>query len=204
MWQGREIILCTLALLAGNLLGDALSLPPLVYLLLSVVFALVAWRRPQLLWILACLLWLGAAGVQFGTRFAVAKECTAHPEFKQALLKASARDAQATSQFDPALNVVSVRALRNEGTLEFERLQLQLLSMLNSGRIGHDEAQAAVEHFWVGGLRRAAVEGDVVRGSVMAGQSVGLVTKEQSVAEIIAELVGDCEAELRRCRERLQ
>lgn len=66
MWQGREIILCTLALLAGNLLGDALSLPPLVYLLLSVVFALVAWRRPQLLWILACLLWLGAAGVQAG------------------------------------------------------------------------------------------------------------------------------------------
>ena len=66
MWQGREIILCTLALLAGNLLGDALSLPPLVYLLLSVVFALVAMRRPQLLWILACLLWLGAAGVQAG------------------------------------------------------------------------------------------------------------------------------------------
>ena len=152
---------------------------------------------------MAHLLLLGAAGVQFGTRFAVARECTAHPEFKQALLKASARDAQATSQFDPALNVVSVRALRNEGTLEFERLQLQLLTMLNSGRIGHDEAQAAVEHFWVGGLRRAAVEGDVVRGSVMAGQSVGLVTKEQSVAEIISELVGDCEAELRRCRERL-
>ena len=66
MWQGREIILCTLALLAGNLLGDALSLPPLVYLLLSVVFAVIAWRRPQFLWILACLLWLGAAGVQAG------------------------------------------------------------------------------------------------------------------------------------------
>ena len=48
MWQGRELILCTLAFLAGNVLGDVLSLPPLVYLLLSLVFAAVALWRPRL------------------------------------------------------------------------------------------------------------------------------------------------------------
>lgn len=66
MWQGRELILCTLALLAGNLLGDALALPPLVYLLLSFVFAVTAWRYPRLFLLLTCLSWLGAAGVQVG------------------------------------------------------------------------------------------------------------------------------------------
>ncbi|MBR6471618.1 MAG: nitronate monooxygenase, partial [Victivallales bacterium] len=119
--------------------------------------------------LMAHLLMLGAAGVQMGTRFAVARECETHPRFKEALFRAAAREAQATGQFDPALHVVAVRALRNEGTRDFERLQLDLIAMLQSGKIAHADAQAQVENFWIGGLRRAAVDGDVEHGSVMAG-----------------------------------
>jgi enoyl-[acyl-carrier protein] reductase II len=56
--------------------------------------------------------------------------------------------------------------------------------------------QLAIEHYWAGALRRAVVDGDVENGSLMAGQSVGMVTKEQSVADIIAELVAEAEAAL--------
>ena len=153
--------------------------------------------------LMAHLLMLGASGVQLGTRFAVAKECKVHPRFKQALLRAAAREAQPTGQFDPGLPVVSVRALRNEGTRDFERLQLNLLSQLDAGHIDRKGAQAQLEHFWVGGLQRAALDGDVERGSVMAGQSVGLVEKELTVDELVQELVRDCDREVRRTKELL-
>ena len=153
--------------------------------------------------LMAHLLMMGAAGVQMGTRFAVARECETHPGFKEALYRAAAREAQATGQFDPSLHVVAVRALRNEGTRDFERLQLDLIAMLQSGKISHEDAQAQVENFWIGGLRRAAVDGDVEHGSVMAGQSVGLVSREESVQEIMDGMVRDCEAEFTRCREAL-
>ena len=153
--------------------------------------------------LMAHLLMLGAAGVQMGTRFAVARECETHPHFKEAFFRAAARDAQATGQFDPSLHVVAVRALRNAGTRDFEKLQLDLIAMLQSGKISHDEAQAQVENFWIGGLRRAAVDGDVEHGSVMAGQSVGLVSREETVQEIIDDMVRDCDAELARCHELL-
>ncbi len=152
---------------------------------------------------MAHLLMLGAAGVQMGTRFAVAKECTASAAFKEALLQAPARAAQPTSQFDQILNVVAVRALQNAGSREFDRMQLELITRIQSGAITHDEAQMQVENFWVGGLRRAVVDGDVEHGSVMAGQSVGLVNKEETVAEIIQDMCQECEAELRRTRELL-
>ena len=66
MWQGRELVACTLAFLAGNVLGDFLSFPPWVYLLLSVVFALLSLRRPSWAALLACFALLGAAAVQLG------------------------------------------------------------------------------------------------------------------------------------------
>ena len=66
MWQGRELVACTLAFLAGNVLGDYLSLPPWVFLFLSLVFALIALRRPALLGLLSCLVMLGALSVQAG------------------------------------------------------------------------------------------------------------------------------------------
>ena len=151
--------------------------------------------------LMAHLLMLGAAGVQLGTRFAVARECNVHPDFKKALINASARDAQPAGQLDSGLPVVAVRALRNEGTREFERLQVNLIAQLDAGHISRKDAQAQVEHFWVGGLHRAAVDGDVRRGSVMAGQSVGLVDREESVADIIADLVSECDREVIRTRE---
>ena len=59
-----------------------------------------------------------------------------------------------------------------------------------------DSAQLAIEHFWAGALRRAVIDGDIDNGSVMAGQSVGMVTAEQPTAEIIQELVGQAVAAL--------
>ena len=65
-----------------------------------------------------------------------------------------------------------------------------------SGELGKDAAQLEIEHFWAGALRRAVIDGDVETGSVMAGQSVGLVAREQPVAAIIAEVVEQAVASL--------
>lgn len=145
---------------------------------------------------MAHLLLMGAAGVQLGTRFVMSEECTAHPSFKEAFCRAKARDAVATPTFDSRLAVIPVRALQNEGTMEFKRLQLELLEQLDQGLITRAEAQAQVEHFWMGALRRAVVEGDVKTGSLMAGQSVGLVDGIHPLAAIVQELIDEAELEL--------
>ncbi|MBF0294050.1 MAG: nitronate monooxygenase [Magnetococcales bacterium] len=132
---------------------------------------------------------LGAAGVQVGTRFVCAAECIAHDNFKQCFIRAQSRDAQVTVQFDPALPVIPVRALVNKGTERFNQLQMALLQEVREGRKARADAQLDLERFWAGALRRAAIDGDVEHGSVMAGQSVGLVRSIQPAAEIIAELV---------------
>jgi len=147
---------------------------------------------------MAHLLMMGAAGIQMGTRFIMAEECIAHPEFKETFRKAKAKDAMASPQFDSRLPVIPVRALKNEGTLEFARLQLELLGKLDDNRIDRHEAQYKVEEFWAGALRRAVIDGDVTNGSLMAGQSVGLVDKIQPLNEIISEMVNDAEAELQK------
>jgi len=147
---------------------------------------------------------MGAAGVQLGTRFAVAEESCAHPDFKRKLVQSPARDAVATPQFDSRLPVVAVRALRNKGHDDFAQLQLKLVRQLDEGSIQRDNAQEQVEEFWMGTLRRAVIEGDVSFGSLMAGQSVGLVDKIMPVADILEELVGDTEAELQRVRDALK
>ncbi len=132
---------------------------------------------------------MGASGVQLGTRFVCATECVAHPNFKQAFIKASARDAQPTVQVDPAFPVIPVRALINKGSQRFIEFQHEVIARWRAGEMDQKAAQLEIEHFWVGALRRAVVEGDVENGSVMAGQSVGLVTQEQSTREILDELV---------------
>jgi enoyl-[acyl-carrier protein] reductase II len=144
-----------------------------------------------------------AAGVQLGTRFAVAEESCAHPDFKRKLLQAKAREAVSTPQFDSRLPVVAVRALRNKGHDDFARLQLKLVQQLDEGSIDRSDAQMHVEEFWMGALRRAVLEGDISYGSLMAGQSVGLVDKIMPVKEILEELLRDTEAELRRVRDAL-
>ncbi len=145
---------------------------------------------------MAHLLLMGASGVQLGTKFVVSEECNAHPNFKQAFIKARARHAIATPQYDQKLHVVAVRALKNKAMEQFGKLQLELLKKMEAGEISHEEAQFEVERFWIGGLRKAVVEGDVDFGSVMAGQSVGLVKKIQPMKEIIEELVTEAENEL--------
>ncbi len=146
---------------------------------------------------IASYLLMGASGAQLGTRFVAAKECVAHPKFKKAFIHASARDAMSTSQFDPLVPVIPVRAITNEGTKDFNDLQLEVLGLLKSGKISREEAQIRIEEFWVGALRRAVQEGDVEKGSLMAGQSVAFVKEEQTVEEIIQELVESAERKLR-------
>jgi enoyl-[acyl-carrier protein] reductase II len=132
---------------------------------------------------------MGAAGVQLGTRLVCAHESIAHPRFKAAFIRATARDAVASVQLDPRLPVIPVRALANPATLEFVAVQRAMIERLERGEVGLKAAQLEIEHFWAGALRRAVIDGDIETGSLMAGQSVGFVSRAQSVAEILAELV---------------
>ncbi|RKX30271.1 MAG: hypothetical protein DRP22_05405 [Verrucomicrobia bacterium] len=149
---------------------------------------------------IAHMLLMGAAGVQMGTRFVMSEECRAHERLKQAFRNAKAREAVETPQYDRRLPVVAVRALRNRAMEDFGRLQLKLMEKLDRGEIDRAEAQKTVEEFWMGGLRRAVVEGDIEGGSLMAGQSVGLVDKILPMKEIFGELLNDAECELRRVK----
>jgi enoyl-[acyl-carrier protein] reductase II len=134
---------------------------------------------------------MGAAGVQLGTRFACATESIAHPKFKKAFFRASARDAVSSVQIDPRLPVIPVRALKNAGGELFTAKQREVAQLLDEGKVEMMEAQLQIEHYWAGALRRAVIDGDVENGSLMAGQSVGMVTKEEPVAEIIAQLMAE-------------
>ncbi|MFJ5929832.1 NAD(P)H-dependent flavin oxidoreductase [Sphingomonas sp. NPDC092331] len=134
---------------------------------------------------------MGAAGVQLGTRFACATESIAHANFKKAFIRASARDATASVQIDPRLPVIPVRALKNAGGELFTAKQREVAQLLDEGKVAMAEAQLQIEHYWAGALRRAVIDGDVEHGSVMAGQSVGMVTKEEPVADIIATLMAE-------------
>jgi enoyl-[acyl-carrier protein] reductase II len=131
---------------------------------------------------------MGAAGVQLGTRFVCARESIAHANFKQAFIRGNARDAMPTVQLDENFPVIPVRALQNEGTKRFLEHQAETIRRFQSGELTKEAAQLDIEHFWAGALRRAVIDGDVENGSLMAGQSVGMVTGEQTAAEIIAEL----------------
>ena len=141
---------------------------------------------------------MGAVGVQLGTRFACATESIAHPDFKKAFFRASAREAVASVQVDPRLPVIPVRALKNKGTEHFTAKQREVAGLLDSESLEMAEAQLQIEHYWAGALRRAVIDGDVENGSLMAGQSVGMVKAEEPVADIIAELMSESEAALAR------
>ena len=145
---------------------------------------------------IAAYLEMGACGVQLGTRFACATESIAHPDFKKAFFRASAREAIASVQVDPRLPVIPVRALRNKGTEAFTAKQREVAALLDAGNVDMGEAQLQIEHYWAGALRRAVIDGDVENGSLMAGQSVGMVTAEEPVSAIIAALLDQCEAAL--------
>ncbi len=138
---------------------------------------------------IASYLRMGAAGCQLGTRFVCATESIAHANFKKAFLRAAARDAIPTVQLDARFPVIPVRAIRNKGTDEFMIHQRKVIADFQAGKLDQSAAQLAIEHYWAGALRRAVIDGDVETGSLMAGQSVGMVTLEQSTKDIIAELI---------------
>jgi enoyl-[acyl-carrier protein] reductase II len=141
---------------------------------------------------------MGAVGVQLGTRFACAAESIAHPAFKKAFFRAGARDAMASVQIDSRLPVIPVRALKNKGSELFNAKQREVANALDAGEVEMGEAQLMIEHFWAGALRRAVIDGDVEHGSLMAGQSVGMVTEEEPVTQIVATLMRESEEALSR------
>ncbi|MEW8959115.1 MAG: enoyl-[acyl-carrier-protein] reductase FabK [Moorella sp. (in: firmicutes)] len=129
---------------------------------------------------LAAALALGAAGVQMGTRFICAEECTVHPNYKNAVLKAGDRDAVVTG-----MPGHYVRVLKNKLTRQFEELAARGASWEEMDRLG-------------AGKLRAAVEGDAEYGSLMAGQSAALVREIKPAAAIIAEVMAEAEATISR------
>jgi enoyl-[acyl-carrier protein] reductase II len=82
-----------------------------------------------------------------------------------------------------------VRALVNPASQRFRAVQRDVIDRFNGGELSQKEAQLEIEHFWAGALRRAVIDGDLETGSLMAGQSVGMVTREQSTADILGELI---------------
>lgn len=147
---------------------------------------------------MAMYLQMGAAGCQLGTRFVCATESVAHEKFKKAFIRASARDAVPSVQYDPMFPVIPVRALKNAATERFMETQRNVVAKFQAGAIDQASAQLEIEHYWAGALRKAVVEGNIDEGSLMAGQSVGMVTKEQPVSEIIEELVDQAASYLDR------
>ena len=151
---------------------------------------------------IAHLLLMGAAGVQLGTYFVLTDACRAHPRFKEAFIRARARDAVATPQVGSELKVVAVRALRNPGMEAFSELQLNLIRKRKNKEISHEDAQYEVENYWTGALRKAVQEGDIENGSLMAGQSVGLVDRERPLREAIDLLVGEAADQVKKIKDR--
>lgn len=141
---------------------------------------------------------MGASGCQLGTKFVCSTESIAHPEFKKAFIRANARDTLASVQIDPEFPVIPVRAIANKATDAFSRVQRETIEDYKAGKLSKLEAQLTIEKFWAGALRRAVIEGDVEHGSLMAGQSVGMVKEEMPVKEIIEQLVIESKNALNR------
>ncbi len=139
--------------------------------------------------VMASYLQMGASGCQLGTMFVCAEESIAHENFKKLFLRSNARDAVTSVQIDKRFPVIPVRALKNAASVEFMDVQREVIEKYQAGELEMEAAQLEIEHYWAGALRRAVIEGDVENGSVMAGQSVGMVKSIQPVSEIIANLI---------------
>lgn len=120
---------------------------------------------------------LGAEGVQMGTRFLVAKESIVHPNYKERVIKARDIDSEVTGMSTGH----PIRVLRNAMSREYLKMEQEGASF------------EELEHLTLGSLRKAVVDGDVVNGSLMAGQSAGMVKKEQTCEEIMREIVKEAE-----------
>lgn len=127
---------------------------------------------------------LGACGVQMGTRFVCASECTAHENYKKAILKAGDRDAVVTGR--PTGH--PVRTLKNKLTREFELLEKNHAPLDEFDKLG------------TGKLKAAVVDGDYEYGSVMAGQIAGLIKDIKPASEIIENIMADAQKVFERVR----
>lgn len=125
---------------------------------------------------------LGAEGVQIGTRFVVSKESIVHANYKERVIKAKDIDSVVTgvSHGHP------VRCLRNKMTREYLKLEKEGKSF------------EELEYLTLGALRKAVMEGDIEKGTVMAGQIAGLIKKEESCKEIVEEMMGEAARLLKR------
>ena len=120
---------------------------------------------------------LGAEAVQMGTRFVVAKESIVHQKYKDRIIKAKDIDSAVTGRSHGH----PIRSLRNQMTREY-------LKMEQEGRPFEE-----LEYLTMGTLRKAVMEGDVMHGTVMAGQIAGMVKKEQTCKEMISEMTAEAE-----------
>lgn len=125
----------------------------------------------------AAAMMLGAEGVQMGTRFVVAKESIVHSNYKERVIKAKDIDSEITG----ASTGHPIRVLRNQMSREYLKMEKE------------GAAFEELERLTLGSLRRAVMDGDVVHGSLMAGQCAGLVKKEQTCKEMIEELMEEAE-----------
>ena len=87
---------------------------------------------------------------------------------------------------------------KNKGAEEFTRKQIEVVGVLDRKEIALEEAQLQIEHYCAGALRRAVIDGDVENGSLMAGQSVGILKAEVPVADIMEKLMAQSEDALTR------
>ena len=131
---------------------------------------------------LAAAFMLGAEAVQMGTRFVVAKEAIVHENYKQRVIKAKDIDSTVTGRSHGH----PVRCLRNQMTREYIKLEQEGKSF------------EELEYLTLGTLRRAVQEGDVMNGTVMAGQIAGMISKEQTCKEMIDEIMEQAEKLLGR------
>ena len=133
---------------------------------------------------LAAAMVMGAAGVQMGTAFLVAKECPISDEYKKRVLGAIDTDTVVTGKFLKH----AVRSLKNELTAKYQSLEF--------GIVRDEPVQQEMENLGTGALRRA-VEGDIENGTICAGQIAGLVHEEATCQEIIEKIMADAEAILK-------
>lgn len=130
---------------------------------------------------LAAAMMLGAEGVQMGTRFVAAEESIAHANYKERIIKARDIDSEITGMSTGH----PIRVLRNHMSREYLRMEKEGASF------------EELEHLTLGSLRKAVMDGDVVNGSLMAGQCAGMVKKEQTCQEIVKEIMAEAEALLK-------
>jgi enoyl-[acyl-carrier protein] reductase II len=174
--QGVDVLIAE-GMESGGHIGDVATMPLIPQVVDAVDVPVVAAGGIADGRGLVAALALGAQGIQMGTRFICTTECTVHENYKQAILKAKDRSTITTghSLGHP------VRALRNPMVHEFEELERRGIS------------EQEIIEFGTGKLRLAAIEGDVINGSVMAGQIAGMVNDIVPVKDLIERIVAEAE-----------